>query len=184
MALIRDSSRTPTFAREEGVREAYAAYGAELYRFALRGLGDAATAQDAVQETFLRAWRARDRYDPQVAGLRVWLFGIARNVVIDLHRAHGSRPWLRSLADHQTLAEAPVSGPDQWEALMHRWLVEEGLRRLGEDHRRALEQTYLADRPYGEVAAELGIPVSTLRSRVFYGLKALRIVMEEMEVSL
>jgi len=184
MALTRRSSRTPTFVKEEGVREAYAAHGAELYRYALRGLGDAATAQDAVQETFLRAWRARDRYDPQIAGLRVWLFGIARNVVIDLHRAHGIRPWLRSLADHQTLAEVPATGPDEWEGLVHRWLVEEGLRRLGEDHRRALEQTYLADRPYDEVAAELGIPVSTLRSRVFYGLKALRIVMEEMEVSL
>ncbi len=184
MALIRPSSRTPSFAREEGVREAYAAHGAELYRFALRGLGDSATAQDAVQETFLRAWRARDRYDPQIAGLRVWLFGIARNVVIDLHRAHGARPWLRSLADHQTLAESPAAGTDEMEGLMRRWLVEEGLRRLGEDHRLALEQTYLADRPYDEVAAELGIPVSTLRSRVFYGLKALRIVMEEMEVSL
>jgi len=184
MALLRHSSRTPSFAREEGVREAYAAHGAELYRFALRGLGDAATAQDAVQETFLRAWRARDRYDPQIAGLRVWLFGIARNVVIDLHRAHGARPWLRSLADHQTLAEAPVTGQDEWEGLMHRWLVEEALRRIGEDHRRALEQTYLADRPYDEVAVELGIPVSTLRSRVFYGLKAMRIVMEELEVSL
>ena len=57
------------------------------------------------------------------------------------------------------------------------------LRRLGEDHRVALEQTYLLDRPYAEVAAELGVPVSTLRSRVFYGLKALRVVMEEMEVS-
>ena len=67
---------------------------------------------------------------------------------------------------------------------MHRWLVEEALRRLGDDHRQALEETYLADRPYDEVARELGIPVSTLRSRVFYGLKALRVVMEEMEVSL
>ena len=56
------------------------------------------------------------------------------------------------------------------------------LRRLGEDHRVALQETYLADRPYAEVAAELGIPESTLRSRVFYGLKALRVVMEEMEV--
>ena len=184
MALIRHSSRTPSFAREEGVREAYAAHGAELYRFALRGLGDSATAQDAVQETFLRAWRARDRYDPQIAGLRVWLFGIARNVVIDLHRAHGARPWLRTLADHETLAESRDAGADEMEGLMHRWLVEEGLRRLGVDHRIALEQTYLADRPYDEVAAELGIPTSTLRSRVFYGLKALRIVMEEMEVSL
>ena len=188
MALPRRTPRAPTFHREEGVREAYAAHGAELYRFALRGLGDPGTAQDAVQEIFLRAWRARDRYDPEVAGLRTWLFGIARNVVIDLHRARGARPWLRSLADHSTLVQAQeqsgVPGPDDWEALMHRWLVEEGLRRLGEDHRQALEQTYLLDRPYDEVAAELGIPVSTLRSRVFYGLKALRIVMEEMEVSL
>ena len=86
------SARAPLPCIGGGVREAYAAHGAELYRFALRGLGDAATAQDAVQETFLRAWRARDSYDPQVAGLRVWLFGIARNVVIDLHRAHGARP--------------------------------------------------------------------------------------------
>ena len=184
MALTRRTSRTPALSREEGVREAYAAHGGELYRFALRGLGDAGLAQDAVQETFLRAWRARERYDPQVAALRTWLFGIARNVVIDLHRARGARPWLRSLADPATLAQAPATSPDAWEGLVHRWLVEEGLRRLGEDHRRALEETYLADRPYDEVAAELGIPVSTLRSRVFYGLKALRVVMEEMEVSL
>ena len=173
-----------TFACQERVRAAYVAHGAELYRFALRGLGEPGAAQDAVQETFLRAWRAQGPLRPEIAGLRVWLFGIARNVLIDMHRAAGARPWLRSVADHQTLAEVPRAGPDEWEALMHRWLVEEGLRRLGEDHRRALEQTYLADRPYDEVAAELGIPVSTLRSRVFYGLKALRIVMEEMEVSL
>ncbi len=185
MALTRPSARTPVFT-DTGVREAYAAHGGELYRFALRGLGDPGAAQDAVQETFLRAWRARERYDPQLAGMRVWLFGIARNVVIDLHRARGARPWLRDLADHDTLARqeplAPDDRPDQWEALMHRWLVEEALRRLGTDHRQALEETYLADRPYDEVAAELGIPVSTLRSRVFYGLKALRVVMEEMEV--
>ena len=45
-------------------------------------------------------------------------------------------------------------------------------------------QTYLLDRSYDEVATELGIPTSTLRSRVFYGLKALRVVLEEMEVEL
>jgi len=66
---------------------------------------------------------------------------------------------------------------------MRSWVVEEALRRLGDDHRQALAETALAGRPYDEVAAELGIPVSTLRSRVFYGLKALRVVMEEMEVS-
>lgn len=183
------ASRTPAPAltAEDGVREAYAAHGAELYRFALRGLGDGALAQDVVQETFLRAWRARERFDPQVAGLRAWLFGIARNVVIDLHRARTARPWLEDLTDPGHLAEAAERGAstpqDDWDAVLRGWLVEEALARLGDDHRHALEHCYLADRPYDEVASELGIPVSTLRSRVFYGLKALRVVMEEMEVT-
>ena len=166
----------------EQVRAAYAAHGEELYRLSLRALGDAHGAQDAVQETFLRAWRARASYDAGRASLRTWLFQIARNVVVDAHRARGSRPWLRALADHPTLEEAAPVAPDGWEEQLRRILVEDALRRLGEDHRRALAETYLADRPYPEVAAELGIPESTLRSRVFYGLKALRVVMEEMEV--
>jgi RNA polymerase sigma-70 factor (ECF subfamily) len=179
--VLHRRSRAPSLTEEEGVRAAYAAHGGELYRFALRTLGDAGLAQDAVQETFLRAWRARDRYDPAVSALRTWLFGIARNVCIDLHRVREARPWLRDLADHDTLARgAPPS--DDWDALVHGWLVEEALGRLGEAHRVALTQTYLVGRPYDEVAAELGIPVSTLRSRVFYGLKALRVAMEEMGV--
>ena len=44
-------------------------------------------------------------------------------------------------------------------------------------------QIHLRERPYGEVAAELGIPLGTLRSRVFYGLKALRVAMDEMGVT-
>ncbi|GIL36142.1 sigma-70 family RNA polymerase sigma factor [Phycicoccus sp. MAQZ13P-2] len=173
--------RTSSSLTEEDVRAAYAAHGAELYRFALRGLGDGGLAQDAVQETFLRAWRARERYDPAVAALRTWLFGIARNVVIDLHRVRQARPWLRDLADHEGL-EGAAPATDGWDALLHTWLVEEALGRLGEAHRQALTETHLAGRPYGEVAAELGIPESTLRSRVFYGLKALRVAMEEMGV--
>jgi RNA polymerase sigma-70 factor (ECF subfamily) len=60
--------------------------------------------------------------------------------------------------------------------------VEEALRRLDKDHRTAIEQTYLNGRPHAEVAAELNIPLGTLRSRVFYGMKALRLAMEEMGV--
>ena len=50
--------------------------------------------------------------------------------------------------------------------------------------RAPLVETYLRGRPYAEVAAELGVPVGTVRSRVFYGLKALRLVLDEMGVSL
>ena len=51
---------------ERDVREAYAAHAGELYGFAVRSLGDAGLAEEAVQETFLRAWRAGERFDPQI----------------------------------------------------------------------------------------------------------------------
>lgn len=179
--MIDEQRPAPSLSREDGVREVYQAHGAELYRFALRALGDPSAAQDVVQETFLRAWRSKDRYDPSVSSLRVWLFSIARNLTIDASRAAAVRPWHRNPVDPASLV-GPAA-PDPSERLLRGWIVEEALRRLGEDHRRALTETYLADRPYAEVAAELGIPVSTLRSRVFYGLKALRVVLEEMEVT-
>lgn len=179
----RSADRTPSLSRDEGVREAYVAHGSELYRFALRSLGDAGAAEDVVQETFLRAWRARTRYDPSLSSLRVWLFSIARNVVIDHSRAAAVRPWQGNVVDLTFTEHTGPAAPDPSDRLLRGWIVEEALRRLGQEHRQALTETYLADRPYAEVAAELGIPVSTLRSRVFYGLKALRVVMEELEMT-
>ena len=60
------------------------------------------------------------------------------------------------------------------------WQVEEALRRIGEQHRRVLVETYLRGRPYTEVANELGVPEGTIKSRVYYGLRALRNALEEM----
>src|SRR5215213_9171062 len=79
-------------ASDDGVRAVYRAHGSELYRFALRSLGDSGLAEEAVQETFLRAWQAADRFDERLGSLRTWLFAIVRNVVIDLSRARAVRP--------------------------------------------------------------------------------------------
>jgi len=158
--------------RERDVREAYAAHAAELYGFAVRSLADPGLAEEAVQETFLRAWRAGERFDPQIGSLRTWLFAILRNVVIDLGRARSARP---SVADGGI--EPSVEPFD--EALLS-WQIEEAMRRIGDDHRRVLVETYYRGRPYAEVAAELGVPEGTVKSRVYYGLRALRVVLEEM----
>jgi RNA polymerase sigma-70 factor, ECF subfamily len=179
----RSATRAGRLGGDDGVRAAYAAHGGELYRFALRSLGDAGAAQDVVQETFLRAWRAADRFDPELASLRVWLFAIARNVVVDHSRRVAARPWLGQLADPADVSAAPNRAPDPSDRLLRGWVVEEALRRIGEDHRHAIVETYLRDRPYQDVADELGIPVATLRTRVFYALKALRLTMDEMEVT-
>lgn len=154
------------------MREAYAAHAAELFGFAVRSLGDSGLAEEAVQETFVRAWRAGDRFDPQIGSLRTWLFAILRNVVIDLGRARAVRP---SVADGGI--EPSVEPLD--EALLA-WQVEEAMRRIGDEHRRILIETYYRGRPYGEVAEELGVPEGTVKSRVYYGLRALRVALEEM----
>ena len=84
----------PVLANDDGVRAVYAAHGPELYRFALRSLGDRGLAEEAVQETFVRAWQAANRFDDALGSLRTWLFAIVRNVVIDLSRARAVRPGL------------------------------------------------------------------------------------------
>lgn len=165
--------RTAELAGESGLRAAYAAHGGELYRFALRSLSDGMLAEEAVQETFLRAWRAADRFDPKLGSLRTWLFAIARNVVIDLSRARAVRPVVTG-----DLGVEPEEDPI--DEAMQSWLVEEALGRISDDHRRAIVETYFRGRPYGEVAEDMGVPEGTLRSRVFYGLKSLRLALEEM----
>jgi RNA polymerase sigma-70 factor (ECF subfamily) len=168
---------------EDAVHAAYVAHGGELYRFVLRGLGDCGAAQDVVQETFLRAWRAADRFDPELASLRVWLFAIARNAMLDHARAAGVRPWQGNLVDPPTAEAVSGAVDDPTDRLLRSWVVEEALRRVSEEHRTAIVQTHLLERPYAEVAGELGVPIGTLRSRVFYGLKALRVAMDEMGVT-
>jgi RNA polymerase sigma-70 factor, ECF subfamily len=158
--------------RERDVREAYAAHAAELYGFAVRSLADPGLAEEAVQETFLRAWRAGERFDPQIGSLRTWLFAIMRNVVIDLGRARAARP---------TVADGGVEpAVEPFDDALLAWQIEEAMRRIGAEHRRVLVETYYRGRPYAEVAEELGVPEGTVKSRVYYGLRALRVVLEEM----
>ena len=158
---------------DDAVRAAYDAHGAELYRFARRSLADAGLAEDAVQEAFLRAWRASGSYDPARASQRTWLFAILRNVVIDLARARRARPPLAT-------EDAPTerSDDDELERAVTAWQVEAALAELDDDHRRVLVEVHWRGRPYQEVADDLGIPTGTVKSRVYYGLRALRTSLE------
>ena len=158
-------------ARERQVREAYAAHSGELYGFAARCLGDAGLAEEAVQETFLRAWRAGDRFDRESGSLRTGLFAILRDVVVDLRRARAARG---------RVAESGVEpSAVPLEQALRAWQVEEAMRRLDEQHRRALVETYYRGRRPAEVAIELGIPEGSVKSRVYDGLRALKVALEE-----
>jgi RNA polymerase sigma-70 factor (ECF subfamily) len=166
----------PLMANDAGVRAVYAAHGPELYRFAFRSLGDRGLAEEAVQETFVRAWQAADRFDDQLGSLRTWLFAIVRNVVIDLSRARAVRP---ALALDDGTSE-PGDLTDDIDRVLTAWQVEEALRKVSDEHRIVLVEVHYKGRPYGDVATELGVPVGTVKSRVYYALKAVRLALEEL----
>jgi len=167
----------PALATDDGVRAVYAAHGPELYRFAMRSLGDRGLAEEAVQETFVRAWRAADRFDDELGSLRTWLFAIVRNVVIDLSRARAVRPGLSQV---DTGADDTLFVDEAFDRVLTSWQVEEALQKLSAEHRDALVEVHYKSRPYQDVAAELGVPVGTVKSRVYYALKAMRLALEEL----
>jgi RNA polymerase sigma-70 factor (ECF subfamily) len=159
-------------ADEAGLRSAFLTHGGELYGYARRSLGDSAAAEDVVQETFIRAWRARDRFDTTLGTLRTWLFTIARRVVIDQ---------VRSRAVRQTdPMPADIAIADEVETAMFGWQVEEAMRRLRPEHRHVLVETYYRGRTGRDIADTLKIPEGTVRSRLFYALRTLRLTLEEM----
>jgi RNA polymerase sigma-70 factor (ECF subfamily) len=154
-------------------------HAAALWRFTLRLVGDdRERAEDVVQETMLRAWRHREVLDRAPAGVRAWLFTVARNIVIDQWRTGASR------------AETPVADlpedlepVDRSDELLLSWVVAEAVTRLSPEHRAVLQECYYRGRPVSEVARRLGVPEGTVKSRTHYALRALKLVLEELGVS-
>lgn len=167
------------------VRSAYAEHGRVLFGFVLNGVGDRGLAEDCVQETFLRAWRSRDRYHPERASQRTWLFAIARNVVIDALRARARRPRLvaedRARESRAAADAAGSTGPATDQTVEDRLVLLAGLARLSPEHRQVVVAVQLEGMGYDQLSERTGVPVGTLRSRMYYGLRALREILGEEE---
>ena len=171
------TSRTESLLSDLDVQSAYDRYGGELYGYAVNALGDRQLAEDVVQETFIRAWRSAASYDAGRATLRTWLFAIARNAVIDAVR----RRAVRDRADEQEVRDVhgatEVQG-DAYDRLLTRIGLDEALLRLSDEQRQVVVEVYFLGRTCADLAAELGIPAATMRSRLYYGVRALRSTLE------
>ena len=157
------------------VTEMYRQYRMPLMAYVLRlTAGDRQHAEDVVQETMVRAWRQAGKLDLTEPSLMPWLATVARRIVIDDKRRRSVRP--TEMGD-EMLENAPVA--DSTEDLLRKVVVTEALRRLSPAHREVLSETILRDRTVNEAAEVLGIPVGTVKSRVYYALRALRVVLAE-----
>ncbi|MGW2191220.1 sigma-70 family RNA polymerase sigma factor [Streptosporangium sp. NPDC001682] len=161
------------------VEDLYREFGVPLLRHVRKATGnDLQWAEDVVQETLVRAWRNAERLQREPGLLWAWLLTVARRIVIDGRRRRGTRPQEVEPADANAV---PV--PDGADRALEAMIVAEALRELSPEHREVIEQTYLRDRTINEAAEILGIPPGTVKSRLYYGIRALRKVLKERGVA-
>lgn len=151
----------------------YDAHAGPVWRYVVHLTGDRSGADDIVQETLLRAWRSPRilAQDPSTA--RSWMFTVARHLVIDEARSARRR--------HEVpVAETPESiAADATDALFEAILIEEALASLSADHRAVIVRAYYRGSTVAEIASEIGVPEGTVKSRLHYGIRSLRLALQE-----
>lgn len=131
--------------------------------------GDQQRAEDLLQETLVRAWQHPEAFDGPYESMRPWLFTVGRRLAIDARRSRMARPTeigdgvLATTADPADVTESAVAALD----------VRAAVESLSPEHRAVLVQIYFCGLSVNEAAEALGIPPGTVKSRSYYGLRAL-----------
>jgi RNA polymerase sigma-70 factor (ECF subfamily) len=154
---------------ESAMSDLYGRYSGIVYGVALRVLGSTAAAEDVLQEVFLQLWRNPQAFDSDRGKLAPWLAVIARNRAIDL---------LRKRPMEEDIDELPIStGVNLEDEASERMAIDKVrgvLTQLPAEQRKALEMAYFEGMTHTEIAAKMGDPLGTVKTRIRYGLLALR----------
>ena len=130
-------------------------------------LRDQGQAEDAVQDTFLKAWKGSNSFDP-ARPLGPWLFTIARRTAIDIVRKEGlpTRSNHDELDDNRLGSNTVIDLPgleQAWEA----WEIRSALQRLPEEERLVMGLSHYEGMTHPQIAVRLGIPIGTVKSRSY-----------------
>lgn len=158
---------------DEALRQFYQRYAGLVYSLALRMLHDSARAEEILQETMVRVWRAAATFDPSRGRPETWVTTIARNLLLTAVR---KRPAL-SLDEHEELASALEDEADEPDQIAwmnaRRELVREAVTRLPDNQRRIVLLAYFDGLTHTEIAERTGEPLGTVKSRLRLGLRRL-----------
>lgn len=148
-----------------GVRAVYREYGRLVFAVAHRTLGSRELAEEATQQTFVKAWRAASGFEP-TRELGPWLATIARRTAIDLYRREARRR-TEPLPDGGGEPASLVDLPEGAERAYDVWTVRQAIDELPHDEREIIRLQHLEELSQVEVAERLGLPVGTVKSRSF-----------------
>jgi RNA polymerase sigma-70 factor, ECF subfamily len=185
--FLRLAERDRLAARERAAdhvfTELYSAHGARIHRFLRDLLGDVALAADATQETFVRAFRQKDTFDAS-RSVAPWLFGIARNVSLEMRRArYRARRVIVEGNDEGDAPEPRVPGCPERDLLGREALrvVGAAMDRLSEDRRAMLLLRLDHNLSYDEIAALMSFSVAKVKVEIFRAREVLRETMADYE---
>jgi RNA polymerase sigma-70 factor (ECF subfamily) len=168
---------------EAALRDAYRAYAPAVLGLAMRVIGDAALAEEVMQDVFVRLWEQPDRFDPERGRLRTYLLAMTHSRAVERVRSEDSRRRRHDAAGREART---FVDDESSRALEHRdsqTAVRAALAMLPEEQRRAIEMAYYDGLSYREVAAALSEPEGTVKYRIRVGMQKMRAALQAMEVS-
>jgi RNA polymerase sigma-70 factor, ECF subfamily len=166
--LLRLQRREP-----DALGELYDKYGRLVYSLILRVVRDSGTAEDLVQETFIRVWNRVQSFDAQKGSIAPWLLAVARNRAIDYLRSAQARhdPVELNQMDHPSLyseMESDLLNRDNARR------IQTAMQKLPETQRQVIELAYFEGLSQSEMADRMGQPLGTIKTWVRSALRVLR----------
>ena len=170
--MTSSAARAPRLADLEAL---YDAHNRQAIGLAYKVLGNLGDAEEVVQEVFLSAWRSGHQYDPARGSQHAWILAMVRNRSIDVLRARKRRP-VQPLADGvdppdmQDVTAQAASNVDAAAARV-------ALDSLPPEQKEVIELAYFGGLSHTEIAAQVEVPIGTVKGRIRLGLDRLRVAM-------
>ncbi len=163
---------------EAALAALYDRYSRVAYGLALRIVRDPALAEDAVQEAFLTVWRTAAGFRSDRAKPSTWILTLVHRRAVDVVRREERRR-AAPLEGNEEPDGHGLATDEEIELTDRRRLVQEALRQLPDEQREALELAYYGGLTQSELAERLSVPLGTIKSRMFTGLRRLRDLLAE-----
>ena len=161
---------------ETAISALYDRYSRTVFGVGLKILGDRSSAEELVQEVFLKVWRSASTFDPSRGSFSTWLYRVTRSCALDLYRkrAHKVHPVPEGESYLATARDSSAGPQEVVDESWLSWRVSRALEVLDAPHREVIELAYFRGLSQREVSERTGLPLGTVKSRTASAFKKLR----------